>query len=346
MLCTYLGLNFYGEKDHGLKMDLIQVENLTKHYGSVKALDGVSFSIKSGEIVGLLGPNGAGKTTLMKSLTGYIEPNAGNVSIGDINVVKNPLPAQQMIGYLPENAPLYPDLSVQSQLKMIADLRCIPAKSQSELITGAVTKTGISAQLTRPIRELSKGYRQRVGIAQSILHLPRVLILDEPTAGLDPTQVIEIRKLIKELTSTSTILLSTHILSEVEAICDRVIVLVNGRVAADVVISELVKKSFYKLSLKGNAVEAKGMINEITGVDEVIVDVNNSNESETLFEIHYSGDNDIREAIYEIVQSNAWSLLELSSASTTLEQFFSELVGYGSDTLNVPIESNRMDEGM
>ena len=116
MLCTYLGINFYGEKDHGLKMDLIQVENLTKHYGSVKALDGVSFSIKSGEIVGLLGPNGAGKTTLMKSLTGYIEPNAGNVSIGDINVVKNPLPAQQMIGYLPENAPLYPDLSVQSQL--------------------------------------------------------------------------------------------------------------------------------------------------------------------------------------------------------------------------------------
>ena len=346
MLCTYLGINFYGEKDRGLKMDLIQVENLTKHYGSVKALDGVSFSIKSGEIVGLLEPNGAGKTTLMKSLNGYIEPNAGNVSIGDINVVKNPLPAQQMIGYLPENAPLYPDLSVQSQLKMIADLRCIPAKSQSELITGAVTKTGISAQLTRPIRELSKGYRQRVGIAQSILHLPRVLILDEPTAGLDPTQVIEIRKLIKELTSTSTILLSTHILSEVEAICDRVIVLVNGRVAADVVISELVKKSFYKLSLKGNAVEAKGMLNEITGVDEVIVDVNNSNESETLFEIHYSGDNDIREAIYEIVQSNAWSLLELSSASTTLEQFFSELVGYGSDTLNVPIESNRMDEGM
>ena len=346
MLCIYLGIDFWGKKDNRLIMDLIQVKNLTKHYGTVKALDEVSFSIKSGEIVGLLGPNGAGKTTLMKSLTGYIEPNVGDISIADINVVKNPLPAQQMIGYLPENAPLYPDLSVQSQLKMIADLRCIPAKSQSKLITGAVTKTGISAQLTRPIRELSKGYRQRVGIAQSILHLPRVLILDEPTAGLDPTQVIEIRKLIKELTSTSTILLSTHILSEVEAICDRVIVLVNGRVAADVVISELVKKSFYKLSLKGNVVEAKTMLNEITEVDEVIVDSNNSNEAETLFEIHYSEDNNIRESIYEIVQSNGWSLLELSSASTTLEQFFSELVGYGPDSLNIPLGSKGVDEGM
>jgi len=326
-------------------MDLIKVKNLTKYYGNLKALDEVSFSIETGEIVGLLGPNGAGKTTLMKSLTGYIEPNFGSVSIDDINVIKSPLPAQEMIGYLPENAPLYPDLSVQSQLKMIADLRCIPSKSQSELISAAVAKTGIAAQLTRPIRELSKGYRQRVGIAQSILHLPRVLILDEPTAGLDPTQVIEIRKLIKQLTSTSTILLSTHILSEVEAICDRVIVLVNGKVAADVVISELVRRSFYKLSIKGNVSEAKDIINEITGVDEVILDAR-SNDAETLFEIHYSEDNDIRETIYKIVQSNGWSLLELSSASTTLEQFFSELVGYGSDNLNSSLESTEVDENM
>ena len=229
---------------------------------------------------------------------------------------------------------------------MIADLRCIPAKAQSEMISVAVAKTGITGQLTRPIRELSKGYRQRVGIAQSILHLPRVLILDEPTAGLDPTQVIEIRKLIKELTSTSTILLSTHILSEVEAICDRVIVLVNARIAADVVISELVKKSFYKLSLKGVVREAKQIINKIEGVDEVILDSNKSNDSETLFEIHYSEDNDIRETIYKIVQSNGWSLLELSAASTTLEQFFSELVGYGSNSLKNSLDLSDSDESM
>ena len=327
-------------------MGLIEVKNLTKYYGNLKALDEVSFSIETGEIVGLLGPNGAGKTTLMKSLTGYIVPDFGSVAIDDINVIKTPLPAQQMIGYLPENAPLYPDLSVQSQLKMIADLRGIPVKSQSELISAAVAKTGISTELTRPIRELSKGYRQRVGIAQSILHLPRVLILDEPTAGLDPTQVIEIRKLIKELTITSTILLSTHILSEVEAICDRVIVLVNGQVAADVVISELVKTSFYKLTLKGVVNEAKEIITKIAGVDEVMLDVNKSNDSETSFEIHYCEDNDIREEIYKIVQSNGWSLLELSAVATTLEQFFSDLVGYGSNNLKDSLDLSDADESM
>jgi ABC-2 type transport system ATP-binding protein len=198
--------------------------------------------------------------------------------------------------------------------------------------------------LTRPIRELSKGYRQRVGIAQSILHLPRVLILDEPTAGLDPTQVIEIRKLIKELTVTSTILLSTHILSEVEAICDRVIVLVNGKVAADIVISELVKKTYYKLLIKGRVEEAKTSLKAISGVDQVILDSNHSNASETLFEIHYSEDSDIREAINKTVQSNGWSLLELSSSSKTLEQFFSELVGYSSNNSQSSLESIGIDE--
>ena len=304
-------------------MHLVEVKNLTKYYGRLKALDDVSFSIKSGEIVGLLGPNGAGKTTLMKSLTGYAEPNSGTVTIDEINVIRNPLAVQEMIGYLPENAPLYPDLSVQSQLKMIAELRCVPIKTQSEL---------------------SKGYRQRVGIAQSILHLPRVLILDEPTAGLDPTQVIEIRKLIKELTVTSTILLSTHILSEVEAICDRVIVLVNGKVAADIVISELVKKTFYKLLIKGRVEEAKTSLKAIPGVDQVILDSNHSNVSETLFEIHYSEDSDIRESINKTVQSNGWSLLELSSSSKTLEQFFSELVGYSSNNSQSSLESIGIDE--
>lgn len=327
-------------------MALIEVQNLTKYYSNLKALDNVSFSIESGEIVGLLGPNGAGKTTLMKCLTGYMEPNSGNVSIGDINVIKKPLSAQEMIGYLPENAPLYPDLSVQSQLKLIADLRSIPSKTQPELISDAVVKTGVSTQLTRPIRELSKGYRQRVGIAQSILHLPKVLILDEPTAGLDPTQVIEIRKLIKNLSSTSTILLSTHILSEVEAICDRVVILVNGQVAADVVIAELLKRSVYKLVLKGQTVEAKDQINDIRGVNAVVLDTKNSNQSETSLEIQYSQEYDIREEIYKVVQTNNWSLLELSTTSTTLEEFFSELVGYGPNNLVDSLQSSgEFDEG-
>lgn len=200
---------------------MIDVSELTKSYGPIQALQGVSFNIAEGEIVGLLGPNGAGKTTIIKILTGYLQPDGGDVLVHDMDVLELTREVQAHIGYLPETAPLYPELSVQAYLKMMVDLRQIPEAEQLERLSDAIYATGLENHLTRPIGELSKGFRQRVGLAQAILHRPKLLILDEPTVGLDPTQIVEIRHLIRRLAKHSTILFSTHILSEVEALCDR-----------------------------------------------------------------------------------------------------------------------------
>ncbi len=218
---------------------MIEVSNLVKAYGPVVALDGVSFRVEAGEIVGLLGPNGAGKTTTIKILTGYLQPDEGTVTVNGLDVLAHTRQVQAQIGYLAENAPLYPELTVQSYLQMVADLRQVPKSRQLERISEAVVAVGLTEHLTRPIGQLSKGYRQRVGLAQAILHHPRLLILDEPTLGLDPTQIVEVRHLIRRLAEESTILFSTHILSEVEALCDRAIILLNGRVRADARLSEL-----------------------------------------------------------------------------------------------------------
>src|SRR5579859_2712541 len=218
---------------------MIKVENLTKSYGSIQALRGVSFQIGAGEIVGLLGPNGAGKSTTIKILTGYMHPDDGSVCIDSLDVLTHPLDVQARVGYLSENTPLYPSLSVQSYLKLMADLRNIPAAKQLSYISDAIYATGLEKYRARPISQLSKGLRQRVGIAQAILHKPPVIILDEPTIGLDPTQIVEIRKLIMRLAEHSTILFSSHILGEVETVCDRVIVITNGSVRADARVDEL-----------------------------------------------------------------------------------------------------------
>ncbi len=218
---------------------MIKATDITKTYGTVQALRSISFDLKEGEIVGLLGPNSAGKTTTIKILTGYIQPDSGEVMIDGLDVLTQPQAVQQRLGYLPESAPLYPELSVQRYLKLIADLRRIPTSEQIEAISQAVYATNLADQLTRPIGELSKGYRQRVGLAQAILHRPKLLILDEPTIGLDPTQILDIRRLIKRLARSSTILFSTHILSEVEALCDRVIMLLNGEIKADARVADL-----------------------------------------------------------------------------------------------------------
>ncbi|PIY20137.1 MAG: ABC transporter, partial [Deltaproteobacteria bacterium CG_4_10_14_3_um_filter_60_8] len=192
---------------------MIEVLNLEKSYGDVKALAGISFAVKPREVIGLLGPNGAGKTTLMKILAGFLHPEAGTARIGGYDVLEDPVAVQAMLGYLPENAPLYPELSVQAHLKMMADLRGIPAAEQRRKLSVAVHAVGLADRLTRPVSTLSKGFRQRVGLAQAILHNPRLLILDEPTNGLDPTQIVEVRHLIRKLARHSTVMVSTHILS-------------------------------------------------------------------------------------------------------------------------------------
>ncbi|RME75094.1 MAG: ATP-binding cassette domain-containing protein, partial [Chloroflexi bacterium] len=248
---------------------MIEVTDLTKSYGPIEALKGISFRVAPGEIVGLLGPNGAGKSTTIKILTGYLQPDGGTVRVNGLDVLTHTREVQSIIGYLPENAPLYPELSVQSYLRLIADLREIPRADQPARISEAVYAAGLVDHLTRPIGQLSKGYRQRVMLAQAILHRPKLLILDEPTVGLDPTQVIEIRNLIKRLARHSTILFSSHILSEVEAVCDRVIIIMNGLIRADSRLADLATSSNAVLVLQSPVEGAEQALQSLPGVKAV-----------------------------------------------------------------------------
>lgn len=218
---------------------MITVEKLNRNYGELKAVDNVSFQIKKGEVVGLLGHNGAGKTSIMKMLTGFLEPSSGEILINNLNVRDERAGVQELIGYLPENCPTYPDMTVASYLEYIGQLKKIPDSQCLEHIRMALIKTGLLDKALSPIHTLSRGYRQRVGVAQAILGQPEILILDEPTNGLDPQQIIHMRNLIKKLAQKCTVIISTHILQEVEAMCDRVLIIRNGKLAIDSKLSDL-----------------------------------------------------------------------------------------------------------
>ena len=306
---------------------MIEVNDLTKSYGPVQALKGVSFHVKAGEIIGLLGPNGAGKTTTMKILTGYLQPTSGTAMVDGLDVVTQALEVQERIGYLPENAPLYPELSVQSYLKMIADLRQIPEEKQPAQLTEAIRATGLENHLTRPIGQLSKGFRQRVGLAQAILHRPKLLILDEPTIGLDPTQIVEVRRLIRRLAKESTVVLSTHILSEVEAVCDRVIILLNGEVKADARLEELEASTDVILILEKETPDAEAALRAIPGVNRVeeIPTPDGLAYRVQLADGRITPPPDLRPAVYALARENGWSLKELRRDVRTLEAVFNEL---------------------
>jgi len=301
---------------------MIDVTDVSKSYGSIQALKDVSFHVAAGEVIGLLGPNGAGKTTMMKILTGYLQPDSGQVIIDGLDVLTDTLEVQKRIGYLPENAPLYPELSVQSYLKMIADLRQIPPADQPALISEAVRATDLADHLTRPIGQLSKGYRQRVGLAQAILHQPKLLILDEPTLGLDPTQIVEVRRLIRRLARNSTVFLSTHILSEVEATCDRVIILLNGEVRADARLVELSATTDAVLVLGEDAPDVARDLKALPGVKSV--EVTNTPDGRQ-YRIRGADGGDLRPVIYELAREKNWSLRELRRDVRTLETVFNEL---------------------
>lgn len=218
----------------------IIIDNLSKNYGQQKALDSVSFSIKNGEVVGLLGPNGAGKSTLMKSITGAIIPDSGKMSINELDVLTQPIQTKNLIGFLPENNPLYYEMYVREYLKFVADIRNV----NKERIEEVIKKVGLKPESHKKIGQLSKGFKQRVGLAQAILSNPEILILDEPTNGLDPNQIIEIREVIREIGKSKTVILSTHIMQEVEALCSRVILLNKGKIVSDSPIEEF--KGQYK----------------------------------------------------------------------------------------------------
>jgi ABC-2 type transport system ATP-binding protein len=215
---------------------VIEVKNLVRRYGDFCAVDDVSFNIENGEVVGLLGHNGAGKTTIMKMLTGYLEPSSGTANVGGIDVRKSPMAVQEDMGYLPENLPIYPELTVVQYLEYTARLRSLDPRAS---VRKAVQETGLAEKVMDPLSTLSRGYKQRVGVAQAILHNPKVLVLDEPTNGLDPGQIQQMRRLIRSLSTSATVILSTHILQEVNAVCDRAIILRSGKVVLDERLSSL-----------------------------------------------------------------------------------------------------------
>jgi ABC-2 type transport system ATP-binding protein len=274
-------------------------------------------------VVGLLGPNGAGKTTLMKILTGYLEPDDGDVRVHGIDVIANPIPAQQRIGYLPESAPLYGEMLVQEYLEMMAAMRGVPVAQRRGHVIDAVRATGLEDRVVQSIGTLSKGYRQRVGIAQAIIHRPDVLILDEPTTGLDPTQIVEIRDLIKRLAAKSTVLLSTHILSEVEATCERVLVIMRGKLGADAKLAELRSSNAAIVAVEAGALDVPEMLRKIEGVTNV--EAVEGDDAFKRWRVTSSSTDDLCPTLFDALRTTKWKVGELRPEPKSLERVFRDL---------------------
>jgi len=309
----------------------IKVENLSKFYGSQQAVKNISFEIKTGEIVGFLGPNGAGKSTTMKMITTYLTPNDGMISVNDTDTQDNPVEVRKKIGYLPEQNPLYNDMNVLDYLVYAAELQSVPKVQINDAVKRMVKVCGLDEVKHKDIGELSKGYKQRVGLAQAMIHNPDVLLLDEPTSGLDPNQIIEIRKLIKDLGKQKTLMLSTHILQEVQATCDRVIIINNGEIVADGTTDSL-QKSFQgqlsiKLSVKKDPRYGKekiiSLFEGINNVDKV--KFISDNDKSWALELLASKGNDVREDVFRKIVSNNLVMLELHQEETSLEDIFRKL---------------------
>lgn len=302
---------------------MIEAKSLCKSYGSRMAIDEVSFNVKNGEIVGFLGPNGAGKTTTMKILTGYMAPNKGEVKIDGLDISRFPLKAKKNIGYLPEIPPLYPDMYVGEFLKYAALLKQCDRKKVPDLIQNAMEKTGLTSVRCRLIKNLSKGFKQRVGLAQALVSDPKILILDEPTAGLDPRQVVEIRDLLKTLKGQHTIILSTHILPEVQISCDRVIIINQGQIITEESLSSLDKKMSTKrqllLKVRKLSPELKTSLKNLQSVLEV------REKGDSVLELDVSSEKDINEKIAETVVNGKFGLLEMKESGFNLEDVFIRL---------------------
>jgi len=308
---------------------MIKVDNLKKLYGFFAAVDDISFEIKQGEIVGLLGPNGAGKTTAMRVLTCYLPANSGEVCINDNDVFEDPLAVKSSIGYLPENAPLYQDMKVEEYLEFIARLRNISKSKRRKRIREVADKTGLSNRLRQEISHLSKGYRQRVGLAQAMIHDPDVLILDEPTSGLDPNQIVEIRSLIKDIGKQKTVILSTHILSEAEATCDRVLIINKGRIVASGTAEELRAddkgKTLIRVKIEGDGKGLNSKLDDIEGVTHVLKSDRNVEKGYSMFEIETESNLDLRKEITKVVVDGGFDLVEIQREGKSLEDVFAKL---------------------
>ena len=310
---------------------MVEVTNLTKCYGSIKAVDNISFTVEQGEVLGFLGPNGAGKSTTMNMLTGYISSTAGTVKIDGFDILDDPKQAKQKIGYLPEIPPLYLDMSVRKYLEFMFDLKKVKLPKK-EHIDEVMRLVKISDKSERIIKNLSKGYRQRVGFAQALLGNPPVLILDEPTVGLDPNQIIEIRKLIKSLGKKHTVIFSSHVLSEISATCDRIIVISEGKIVADAKTNELstAVSGEQKLSLvvEGNSSDVISAVKKIPAVVRVAKDRDMS-ENSAKYIVRYENGTDIRRDVFNAMVRIGAVILDMQSGNETLEDIFLELTAHG-----------------
>jgi ABC-2 type transport system ATP-binding protein len=304
---------------------MIKIENLVKNFDDVKAVNNISLEIKSGEIVGLLGPNGAGKTTTLRLITGFLAPDSGKIVINGIDMTEDPTEAQKHIGYLPENNPLYKEMLVADFLNFSAELKQIPESGKKKALDFAVSAVAIGNVFYKPIRELSKGYKQRVGFAAALLHKPKIVILDEPTEGLDPNQRTEIRDLIKELSKSHTIVMSTHVLQEASAICNRILIINRGELVADGTPNELSKKgqNNRKIHLEIEGTHVKEKIKEIEG----LLDSSFVQEHGGKYKIELTTEKTVKlqPVISELARKHNWTIWNMSEEEVKLEQIFQEL---------------------
>ena len=300
----------------------IQVSKVSKYYGQQKALDEVSFSIKAGEIVGFLGPNGAGKSTMMRILTTYLNPSKGSATVNGHDILTAQKEVQESVGYLPESNPLYPEMYVREYLDFSAGVYKL--KNAANRITEVIGETGLSSHIGKKIGQLSKGYKQRVGLANALLHQPKVLILDEPTTGLDPNQLVEIRQLIRKVGQKTTILLSTHIMQEVEAMCDRVIIINKGKIVADDYLKNLKSDAAQIIEVEFDYKVEPELLNRIDRVREVTDLVNSPG---FIYSLRFETKEDMRSAVFDFAHDNELKILSLNKRNKNLETMFQELTG-------------------
>ncbi len=306
---------------------MIEVQHLTKRYGPFTAVDDVSFKVEKGEILGFLGPNGAGKTTTMRVLTGYMPPTDGNAIVAGYNVFDQPIEAKRRTGYLPETPPLYPDMTVRDYLLFVSRIKGVPRAERKSRVATVMERTRVADMAERHCGKLSKGYRQRVGLAQAILNNPEVLILDEPTAGLDPKQIIETRQLIKELAGDHTIILSTHILPEVSQTCQRVVIINKGRVVAvdspENLTARLRGSETMFVQVEAPGADVTGTLTAIPGVTRVVP--SSLSGSATGYEVDSESGRDVRRELASTIVTQGWGLLELRPMRMSLEEIFLSL---------------------
>ncbi len=304
---------------------MIQLQNLVKDYGTLRAVDHINFEINKGEILGFLGPNGAGKSTTLRMITCFLPPTEGNIYVENYNILNNSREVRKLIGYLPENNPLYIEMNVYDYLKFVAEIREIDNFKMR--LKEVIEKCGLHGVVNKPIHTLSKGFKQRVGLAQSIIHDPEILILDEPTSGLDPNQIMEIRELIKELGKEKTLIISSHILQEVQAVCERIVIIHNGKIVADGSTEELKSSLQNKTKLILNLIakedEIHGLVENVGDISLLSTSKKTNDEIETLIE--FDSQVDKRGEIYNYIKQQDWVLLEMHRDKISLEDVFRNL---------------------